>query len=87
MKQGRCPNLADCPNLPDFTQYHKSRTTNGPRCHKSYLGGFRQSEIQTSELSYRVKLENLNYAYSKSRLIRPNKQITKALIMASRPKL
>ena len=48
----------------------------GPRREKTCLQGFRQSEIQTSLLSYKDYLENLNFTRSKFTL----KQITKALI-------
>ena len=40
---------------------------NGPRREKTCLWVFQQSEFQTSLLSYRDKLENWNFARSKSR--------------------
>ena len=42
-------------------------TSIGPRREKTCLRGFRQSEIQTSLLSYRDQLENGNFACSKFR--------------------
>ena len=39
----------------------------GPKCDKTCLWGFRQSETQTSLLSYRDKLENQNFTCSKYR--------------------
>ena len=39
----------------------------GPRREKTYLRGFRLSRLQTSLLSYRDKLENWNFAWSKFR--------------------
>ena len=39
----------------------------GPRLDKTCLRGFRQSEIQTSLLTYRDYLENCNFACSKLR--------------------
>ena len=49
-----------------FLCYSMSRL-NGPRCEKSCLQGFRQSETQTSLLSYRGYLENQNFSCSKFR--------------------
>ena len=39
----------------------------GPRRKKTFFRGFRQSDLQTSLLSYRGKLEKWNFARSKSR--------------------
>ena len=36
MKQGRCPNLAGCPNLPDFTLYLAVRVMTLMHCTLSY---------------------------------------------------
>ena len=53
----------------------------GPCREKTCLQGFWQSEIQTSLLSYRDKLENWHFACSKFRYdILSKKQITKVLI-------
>ena len=46
---------------------------------KTCLQGFRQSEIQTSLLSYGDRLENWNFALNKFRYNISNKGITKAL--------
>ena len=48
-------------------QFIQSFITSGPWCEKTCLCGFRQSEIQTSLLSYSDKLENWSFARSKSR--------------------
>ena len=57
------------------------RRSYGPRHDKTCLRDFRQSETQTSLLSYRNKLENWNVA--RLDMILSNKRITKALIRLS----
>ena len=50
-----------------FTAILETEQRNGPRREKTCLRGFRQSEIQTSLLSYRDYLETWHFACSKSR--------------------
>ena len=54
--------------------------TNGLHREKTYLRGFRQSEFQTSLLSYRDQLENWNFTVPKLHMQLSKKWITMALI-------
>ena len=59
-----------------FTFYYRYVSLFGPRCNKTYLGGFPQCDTQTSQLIYRDWLVNWNFNCSKLRY----DTITKALI-------
>ena len=50
---------------PTWQQHRYVHSIIGPRREKTCLRGFRQSELQTSLLSYTVYLENYNFTCSK----------------------